>query len=98
MGVYVLALALLALVFLIGEERNHAQRWIQLPLGFDLQPSELAKVALVLACARFFAARPREEGWGLRSLMIPAGLFLGPLVLLIFMEPDLGTSLFLSRR
>ena len=91
---YGVVLALLVIVLVIGAVRGGAQRWI--PLGaFNLQPSELAKLALVLAMARFFAARPKESGWGMRDLAIPAGLFLLPMAFLIFHEPDLGTTLFL---
>jgi len=85
---------LLVIVGITGLIRGGAQRWI--PIGpFNLQPSELAKLALVLALARFFAHRPKEHGWGLRDLAVPAVIFLVPLAFLIFQQPDLGTSLFL---
>ena len=89
MGIYVLALALLALVFLIGEERNHAQRWIQLPLGFDLQPSELAKLAIVIVLAHALYRRRLERA---QEWLRPLFLAVIPMGLCIF-QPDLGTAL-----
>ena len=87
-------MCLLLMVLVMGAIRGGAQRWI--PLGpINLQPSELAKLALVLALARFFAHRPKEHGWGLRDLAAPIGIFLFPMAFLIFNEPDLGTCLFL---
>jgi len=89
-----LTLLLLLLVLLVGPVRGGAQRW--LPLGpLNLQPSELVKLTLVLAVARYFAARPRAEGWGLRELAAPVAMFLAPVCLLVFKEPDLGTTIFL---
>ena len=88
-------LGMLLIVLLLGAVRGGSQRW--LPVGpVNIQPSELAKLALVLACARYFAGRPREDGWGLKELAVPAGLFLLPIAGLIFFEPDLGTTLFVT--
>ena len=96
-GAYVffgVVVVLLLLVLLVGPVRGGSQRW--LPVGpVNLQPSELAKIALVLGCARFFSQRPRDDGWGIRQLAVPAALFLAPLAALVFVEPDLGTTLFL---
>jgi rod shape determining protein RodA len=91
---YGVVVFLLVLVLVMGAVRGGAQRWI--PIGpINLQPSELAKLAMVLALARFFAHRPKERGWGLRDLAAPLGIFLLPMGFLIFNEPDLGTCLFL---
>ena len=89
-----LLLFVLALVLVVGPVRGGSQRWLSLG-PINMQPSELAKLILVLASARYFAARPRDDGWGLRELAVPATIFLLPLFLLVFVEPDLGTSLFL---
>lgn len=84
------SLGLLVLVFLFPPV-NGAHRWIRLgPLGF--QPSELAKVALVLALARYLMYRENYRRF--RGLLIPLGLALAPVVL-ILREPDLGTALVL---
>lgn len=91
---YGAVLILLVLVLLFAPHVNGSQRW--LPLGsFRLQPSEMAKLALVLATARWFSIRPREDGWGLKELIQPAAMFLVPMGAMTFLEPDLGTTLFL---
>ncbi len=69
--------------------RNGAYRWLHLP-GFPLQPSELMKVAYVLALAWYLRYRKNYRGLG--GLMIPVVLSAVPLGL-ILMEPDLGTAL-----
>ncbi len=69
--------------------RNGARRWI--PLGFMfLQPSELAKVAFILAISRYLMFR--ENHRTILGLIIPFLVTCLP-VLLILREPDLGTSL-----
>lgn len=90
--VYALALLLLALVPLIGVERNHARRWIALPIGFDLQPSELVKVALIVVLARALYRNRLESA---RDWLWPAALALAPMAL-VMAQPDLGTALTLA--
>jgi rod shape determining protein RodA len=70
-----------------------ARRWLTIgPL--NLQPSELAKIAVALALARWFHldAGKRKDGYGLLSLIVPAGITLVP-ALLVLKQPDLGTAL-----
>lgn len=85
-GAIVLTLAGL-LVF--GVERAGAKSWIDIgPVG--MQPSELAKVLVILAIARYFAeGEPRP--FGLKGLYVPGVLALIPFVLTA-MQPDLGTA------
>ena len=85
-----IALLVLVLVPGMGVEVNGAKRWLGAGL-FQIQPSEIAKVALVLHGAALLATRPRLT----RSLpdMVP---FLMPVVavcLLVVLEPDLGTAM-----
>jgi rod shape determining protein RodA len=87
--VYGFTMLLLLLVPIIGLERNGARRWIQLPIGFDLQPSELAKLGLILALARALYRNRLEE---LRDWRLPALLALLPMAL-VAAQPDLGTAL-----
>jgi len=85
--IFAVAVALLAVVYFLPAV-NHAHRWIRLgPLG--LQPSEFAKVAFVLALARWLMNRDSHRS--LLGLAAPLALTLVP-TLLILKEPDLGTS------
>lgn len=89
------ALLLLALLLLVAvyafPAKNGAHRWIHFgSLGF--QPSDLAKLAFILALARYLMYRNNYRR--LRGLAAPLLLALVP-VLLILKEPDLGTSLVL---
>lgn len=85
---FALSLVLLVVVYWCTPI-NGARRWIRFgPLG--MQPSELAKVAFVLALARYLMYR--ENYRRLSGMLWPLGLTLVP-VLLILREPDLGTAL-----
>ncbi len=89
-AIFLLAIVLLAAVYLFAPV-NRAHRWIRLgPIGF--QPSELAKVAYVLALSRYLMYRDNYRR--LRGLLGPLAITLVP-VLLILREPDLGTALVL---
>lgn len=82
------SLALLVLVYFMPA-RNGAHRWIPLGLA-DVQPSELAKLAYIMALAHYLMYRRNYRR--LTGLIIPFLLTLLPVVL-ILREPDLGTSL-----
>ncbi len=86
---YVAVIVLLVVVALYGDERNNARRWIQLPMGFDLQPSELAKVGLIVVLAR---ALYRNRLQSLSDWIVPAFLAVIPMGL-VAAQPDLGTAL-----
>lgn len=90
--IYAGTLALLVAVLVVGETRLGAQRWITLgPLG-GFQPSELAKLALVITLARHLdgvRTLPR-----LRSLL-PFAVHVAVPMALIIRQPDLGTALVL---
>lgn len=88
---YLVSVILLVLVMVVGKTGMGAQRW--LPLGpFAFQPSELAKLAITLALARYFAEYPTTTGLGLKDLTVPAIMVLIPLVL-VMKQPDLGTAM-----
>ena len=70
-----------------------AQRWIDLG-SLQLQPSEVMKIALVLALARYFHRLPPENVGRLRYLLVPALMIAVP-VLLVLKQPDLGTAMML---
>ena len=92
-GIYGLALAMLALVEIMGISGMGAQRWIDLGF-FQLQPSEVMKMALVLALARYFHGLTMEETRRLRTLAAPLLLVLAPAAL-VLRQPDLGTAVML---
>ena len=88
---YGLSLVLLAVVLVVGhgEAELSVRRWIRLG-PVDLQPSEMAKLAMVLALARFFS--DREGPLSFRRAVASILVLLPPLGL-VFLQPDLGTSL-----
>jgi rod shape determining protein RodA len=90
---YAFSLLLLLLVMIIGKSGMGAQRWLSIG-SFVFQPSELTKLSLTLALARYFAEDPRRGGYGLRDLAIPGAMVLVPLIL-VLKQPDLGTALML---
>lgn len=87
------ALALLVGVEVAGSVGMGAQRWLVLG-DVNLQPSELMKVALVLALARYFHETSLEEVRKLRWLVAPALMIAAP-AFLVIRQPDLGTALLL---
>ena len=89
-------LGLLAVLTPIGSDINGAHAWISLPGGFQVEPSEFAKVALILGIARIFSpARPRTSGGPrVRSLFIALACA-APLIGLVIIEPALGVALVL---
>jgi rod shape determining protein RodA len=91
--VYFMTAAALVFVLVFGAARGGARRWIALPY-FNLQPSEFAKLALALVLAKYFAEvqRARPDG---KDLLIGGALTLG-LIVLIALEPDLGTAVTLA--
>lgn len=91
--IYGAALASLALIFVLGRSSYGSTRWIDIG-PVSLQPSEPAKLAMVLVLARLLSEKPRGQS--------PLARFLGSLGLvalplgLVFLQPDLGTSLVLG--
>lgn len=83
---------LLVLVELVGAIRGGGQRWIDLGFGFRLQPSELMKPCIVLACAKFYDILPPNETRRFGAIWPAALLILVPAAL-VMKQPDLGTAL-----
>jgi len=90
--IFGLTVLLLLAVFVIGKSGLGAQRWIRLG-PVTIQPSEFAKLALILYLARYFDDH-REELRDPKVMLAPAGVTLG-LALLVLKQPDLGTALLL---
>lgn len=90
---YFLVLCLLIAVEIGGHIGMGAQRWIN--LGFmKLQPSELMKIALVLALARYFNSSSLQNIESIKGILLPAAMVMVPVVL-VMIQPDLGTAIML---
>jgi rod shape determining protein RodA len=90
---YVISLILLVGVEIKGDIGMGAQRWINLGF-FQLQPSELMKISLVLSLARYFHGLTIEETGRIPLLIPPLLMVLAPAAL-VLRQPDLGTALLL---
>src|SRR6056300_242434 len=84
-------LLLLGMVLAFGKTSMGATRWISLA-GFNVQPSEIMKIVIIIALARFFSDKAHLRGFSLKELIAP-GLLLAVPALLIMKQPDLGTAL-----
>lgn len=92
--VYGLSVLLLLMVSFYGYATRGSQRWILLGGGFSFQPSELMKLTLILALAKYFDHHRRIEPYRLKDLKIAFLIVLVPF-LLILKQPDLGTAMVL---
>ncbi len=88
---YVVMVVSLILVFVIGRVVYGAKRWIVLG-PISVQPSELAKLAVILVLARYFGTRESTDPLKFRDLIIPFILVIIP-VGLVARQPDLGTAM-----
>ncbi|MBR2412735.1 MAG: rod shape-determining protein RodA [Alphaproteobacteria bacterium] len=92
--IYAVALIMIVLVTFVGHTGMGAQRWLN--LGFiHIQPSELIKIALVLALARYFAWFNSVELGQFKNYLAPGLMLLVPFGLIVA-QPDLGTALSLG--
>ena len=83
-------LMLVAVKTPLGVARNGSQRWIG-PATFEIQPSEAAKLIIVAALAHVLSIRGRRiDDW--RDMAGPSAIVAVPLVGLVFLQPDLGTT------
>lgn len=90
---YILSVGLLLFVLLLGKTSMGATRWIHLGF-FNLQPSEVIKIIMILVLSRLFGRTAHPLGYSFGELWKPALLLLIP-VGLILKQPDLGTALML---
>src|SRR5262249_10319950 len=89
---YALSLVLLVMVAAHGHSSLGAQRWLNLGPIHQFQPSELMKIGLVLALARFYHGLSANNSKLSPWLLVPAGLIAIPAAL-VMKQPDLGTAL-----
>jgi cell division protein FtsW len=86
--------AILLVMVLVTHKTNGARRWFNFG-GIRFQPSELGKIAMIIALAWYgehFQRRMRTFKWG---IVIP-GAFIGVMLLLIYVEPDRGTTILMA--
>jgi rod shape determining protein RodA len=92
--VYAVIIILLVLAETIGNTAGGAQRWINLGF-FKLQPSEPAKLMLIITLASYFSRKEMNDGYSITDLLVPAILTAIPFVL-ILLQPDFGTAMMLG--
>ncbi len=88
---YILTIFLLITVLVAGKASSGAQRWLSVG-GIIFQPSELAKLAVIVALAKYFETREERDGFTFRDLLLPL-IMIGIPAALIIVQPDLGTAL-----
>jgi rod shape determining protein RodA len=91
--IYAVGMFLLVVVLAIGHSRFGAKRWIAIGGGVNLQVSEIMKLIIILMLGRFFS-EVRTDRLTLQDLVKAAGVTAFP-VLLILLQPDLGTAMVL---
>lgn len=90
--IYAFSLLLLVAVLLFGKASYGAKRWLDLGF-FSFQPSEVAKISVIIALAKYLSGRDvSRTGLTLKELIVPAIVTFLPLIL-VAVEPDLGTAL-----
>jgi len=89
--IYGFNILLLVLVFVIGSTAKGAQRWIPITSTIGIQPSEFAKVFMILTFANFLADR-RGKLNNVKDFILPLLLVIPPTTL-VFLQPDLGSAL-----
>jgi rod shape determining protein RodA len=88
--IYFTCIALLIVVLFSGKYVGGSRRWLIIGT-VSFKPSELVKIALILALARYYSKDAKTRGFTLRELIRPVIIIMLP-VLLIVMQPDLGTA------
>ena len=89
--IYGLSILLLVLVLFFGKYVGGARRWLMIG-PFSFQPSELAKLAVIIVLARYYSKTANIKGLLLGGLLTPFLLSIVPFVL-IMLQPDLGTAM-----
>jgi len=92
--VYIVALLLLVAVELVGDVRMGAQRWLSIG-PFSFQPSEVMKIGVVLALARWYHGASAQDARFSWKLIFPVGIIALPF-LLVAHQPDLGTAMLIG--
>ncbi|MGE4357054.1 MAG: rod shape-determining protein RodA [Candidatus Omnitrophota bacterium] len=91
-GLYFINLLLLILVLIFGPIKSGAQRWLSIS-GINFQPSELAKLSIILAITQYLVSH-KDEIIRIKIFITALAMFL-IYILLIFLQPDLGSAFIL---
>ena len=91
----VVVLLILVMIPGIGVKVNGARRWLPLGIGSNFQPSELAKLALIVILAYYGEKYQSVMPKFIRGLVIP-GAIIAPVLILVFFEPDRGGALLMA--
>lgn len=88
MPIYLISIILLTIVLIIGTETRGSVRWLEF-FGFRVQFSEIIKPFLAISLSSYLSSK---NNYSLKTLFL-IGCFLMPIVLLVFLQPDLGNAL-----
>ncbi|MDH5637403.1 MAG: rod shape-determining protein RodA, partial [Nitrospinota bacterium] len=91
--IYFIGLAALAGTLLFGKIGGGSRRWIEIA-GYNIQPSEIMKIILIIILARVFGDILKKDDLGARDLIRPAVVTLVPFMM-VASQPDLGTAMIL---
>ena len=80
----------------LGAEVNGAKAWIALPGGFQIQPAELAKIAIIIGMSMILSERSHDSDGPTTSDVLQSLAVAAIPVLLIIVQPDMGTVLIIS--
>jgi rod shape determining protein RodA len=94
-GLGVLGL-IIVLIPSLGAEVNGAKAWIALPGGFQIQPAELAKISIIVGMSMILSERTHDSNEPNSRDVLQALIVAGIPVLLILMQPDMGTVFIIS--
>ena len=92
---YFANLGLLAGSLVIGDGVGGVARWVTV-FGLQFQFSEIAKILMIVVLANWIASRPAQR-MGRPWTIVGAGLLVAPAMVLVLIQPDLGTSLVFVR-
>ena len=80
----------------LGDEKNGARAWINLPGGFQIQPAELAKIAIIIGMSMILSERTHDSNEPTSKDVLQALAIAAIPVLLIIAQPDMGTILIIA--
>jgi rod shape determining protein RodA len=80
----------------LGDEKNGARAWINLPGGFQIQPAELAKISIIIGMSMILSERTHDSNEPRSKDVLQALAIAAIPVLLIIAQPDMGTILIIA--